>query len=179
MFVMKRCFNPVCLGGTSPPSRVRRAHVVLLMLEKRLAGFHGLDELLASPRVSGLVASVDGMRIVVPIAEVNDEGTEYLTSIWELDYGLQPRELVARLMETGAVGCNLEGSQHGIVKDPRQQADWLNEAGDALFINARVDTFLFGNGDPMDAVGRARLGVAASLGYQDGATPMLGVASAG
>lgn len=80
-------------------------------------------------------------------------------------YGLQPRELVARLMETGAVGCNLEDSQHGIVKDPRQQADWLNEvrmeAGDALFINARVDTFLFGNGDPMDAVERARLYVTA------------------
>ena len=35
------------------------------------------------------------------------------------------------------------------------------EAGDALFINARVDTFLFGNGDPVDAVERARLYVAA------------------
>ena len=37
----------------------------------------------------------------------------------------------------------------------------MAEAGDALFINARVDTFLFGTGDPADAVARARLYVAA------------------
>ena len=80
-------------------------------------------------------------------------------------YGLDPRELVERLLETGAVGCNLEDSDHGTLKDPRQHADWLSEvreeSGDALFINARVDTFLFGNGDPADAVERARLYVAA------------------
>src|SRR3954464_1163382 len=28
-------------------------------------------------------------------------------------YGLHPRELVERLVETGAVGCNLEDSDHG------------------------------------------------------------------
>jgi 2-methylisocitrate lyase-like PEP mutase family enzyme len=80
-------------------------------------------------------------------------------------YGLHPRELVERLVETGAVGCNLEDSDHGALKDSRQHADWLSEvreeSGDALFINARVDTFLFGNGDPVDAVERARLYVAA------------------
>jgi 2-methylisocitrate lyase-like PEP mutase family enzyme len=80
-------------------------------------------------------------------------------------YGIAPDELVGRLMETGAVGCNLEDSDHGRLKDPRQHADWLSEvrqaAGDALFINARVDTFLFGNGDLVDAVERARLYVAA------------------
>ena len=32
---------------------------------------------------------------------------------------------------------------------------------DALFINARIDTFLFGTGDPADAVARARLYIAA------------------
>jgi 2-methylisocitrate lyase-like PEP mutase family enzyme len=81
-------------------------------------------------------------------------------------YGLAPRELVGRLLETGAVGCNLEDSEeHTTLKDPQQHADWLAgvraEAGDALFINARVDTFLFGTGDPADAVARARLYVAA------------------
>ncbi|MCO1597001.1 isocitrate lyase/phosphoenolpyruvate mutase family protein [Micromonospora sp. RHAY321] len=81
-------------------------------------------------------------------------------------YGLAPRELVARLLETGAVGCNLEDSEgHATLKDPQRHADWLAEvraeAGDALFINARVDTFLFGTGDPADAVARARLYVAA------------------
>jgi 2-methylisocitrate lyase-like PEP mutase family enzyme len=81
-------------------------------------------------------------------------------------YGLAPVELVGRLLETGAVGCNLEDSEeHTTLKDPRRHADWLAEvraeAGDALFINARVDTFLFGTGDPADAVARARLYVAA------------------
>ncbi|HEY0539100.1 MAG TPA: isocitrate lyase/phosphoenolpyruvate mutase family protein [Actinoallomurus sp.] len=81
-------------------------------------------------------------------------------------YGLAPGELVGRLLETGVVGCNLEDSEeHTTLKDPQRHADWLAEvraeAGDALFINARVDTFLFGTGDPADAVARARLYVAA------------------
>ncbi|MEV4629959.1 isocitrate lyase/phosphoenolpyruvate mutase family protein [Micromonospora sp. NPDC049523] len=81
-------------------------------------------------------------------------------------YGLAPGELVGRLLETGAVGCNLEDSQgHSTLKDPRRHADWLAEvraeAGDALFVNARVDTFLVGTGDPADAVARARLYLAA------------------
>jgi 2-methylisocitrate lyase-like PEP mutase family enzyme len=80
-------------------------------------------------------------------------------------YGLAPREVVERLIDTGAVGCNLEDSHRGTLKDPQRHADWLSEvkavSGEALFINARVDTFLFGNGDPNDAVERARLYVAA------------------
>jgi 2-methylisocitrate lyase-like PEP mutase family enzyme len=81
-------------------------------------------------------------------------------------YGLAPGELVGRLLETGAVGCNLEDSDgHATLKDPHRHADWLAavraEAGDALFVNARVDTFLFGTGDPDDALARARLYVAA------------------
>ncbi|WP_406080851.1 isocitrate lyase/phosphoenolpyruvate mutase family protein [Micromonospora sp. NBC_00858] len=81
-------------------------------------------------------------------------------------YGLAPRELVGRLLEAGAVGCNLEDSEnHATLKDPQRHADWLAEvraeAGNALFINARVDTFLVGTGDPADAVARARLYVAA------------------
>ncbi|MFD6564190.1 isocitrate lyase/phosphoenolpyruvate mutase family protein [Micromonospora profundi] len=83
-------------------------------------------------------------------------------------YGLAPGELVERLLEAGVVGCNLEDSDgHGTLKDSQRHADWLAEvraaAGDALFINARVDTFLFGTGDPADAVARARLYVAAGV----------------
>ncbi|MEU4681124.1 isocitrate lyase/phosphoenolpyruvate mutase family protein [Micromonospora sp. NPDC023737] len=80
-------------------------------------------------------------------------------------YRLAPGELVGRLIETGAVGCNLEDSEGHALEDPQRHADWLaevrTEAGDALFINARVDTFLFGTGDPVDAVARARLYIAA------------------
>ncbi|MHC0431205.1 isocitrate lyase/PEP mutase family protein [Streptomyces sp. O3] len=83
----------------------------------------------------------------------------------ESGYGLAPKELVARTLDTGAVGVNLEDSVHGVLQDPRRHADWLAEvraeAGDRLFLNARVDTFIRGVPDPAAAVDRARLYVAA------------------
>jgi 2-methylisocitrate lyase-like PEP mutase family enzyme len=80
-------------------------------------------------------------------------------------YGLAPKELVERLLEVGAVGCNLEDSEDGVLKDPRAHADWLAEvreaAGGRLFVNARVDTFACGVADPDRAIERAALYVAA------------------
>ncbi|MGI5481111.1 isocitrate lyase/PEP mutase family protein [Streptomyces lavendofoliae] len=92
-------------------------------------------------------------------------------------YGLAPEELVARVLDAGAVGVNLEDSRDGTLKDPRAHADWLAEvraaAGGALFVNARVDTFLRGVADPEEAIGRARLYVAAGADcvYPIGAPP--------
>lgn len=67
-------------------------------------------------------------------------------------YGLAPKELVERLLEAGAVGCNLEDSEEGVLKDPREHADWLAEvraaAADRLFVNARIDTFIRGSRNP-------------------------------
>ncbi|MCH0563936.1 isocitrate lyase/phosphoenolpyruvate mutase family protein [Streptomyces sp. MUM 2J] len=80
-------------------------------------------------------------------------------------YGFAPKELVERLLEAGAVGCNLEDSEGGVLKDPRRHAEWLAEvrgaAGDRLFVNARIDTFLHGAGDPDRTIERAALYVAA------------------
>ncbi len=80
-------------------------------------------------------------------------------------YGIPPKELVERLLETGAVGCNLEDSEHGVLKDPHRHADWLAEvrsaAADRLFVNARIDTFACGITDPEQAIRRAALYVAA------------------
>ncbi|MFG3152814.1 isocitrate lyase/phosphoenolpyruvate mutase family protein [Streptomyces sp. NPDC048219] len=80
-------------------------------------------------------------------------------------YGLAPKELVARLLEAGVVGCNLEDSADGVLKDPAEHAEWLTEvraeAGDRLFLNARIDTFLRGVGDPAAAIERAAAYVAA------------------
>ncbi|MFI0543664.1 isocitrate lyase/phosphoenolpyruvate mutase family protein [Streptomyces sp. WSLK1-3] len=80
-------------------------------------------------------------------------------------YGLAPKELVERLLEAGAVGCNLEDSERGVLRDAREHADRLAEvryaAGDRLFVNARVDTFVHGDGDPERAIERAALYVAA------------------
>jgi 2-methylisocitrate lyase-like PEP mutase family enzyme len=98
-------------------------------------------------------------------------------------YGLAPKELVERLLETGAVGCNLEDSTDGVLKDPREHAQWLAEvraaAGDRLFVNARIDTFIRGVGDPEAAIERAALYVAAGadcvypIGAPDGVLPLL------
>ncbi|MFI2202332.1 isocitrate lyase/phosphoenolpyruvate mutase family protein [Streptomyces sp. NPDC020192] len=83
----------------------------------------------------------------------------------ERGYGLAPKEIVERLLEAGAVGCNLEDSADGALKDPREQADFLAEfvsaAAGRLFLNARVDTFLHGEKDPERAIERAALYVAA------------------
>ena len=80
-------------------------------------------------------------------------------------YGLAPRELVERLLAAGAVGCNLEDSHAGVLTDPHAHADRLAEvrdaAGDRLFLNARVDTFAYGDQDPEQAIQRAALYVAA------------------
>ncbi|CAM5263534.1 Isocitrate lyase/phosphoenolpyruvate mutase family protein OS=Streptomyces alboniger OX=132473 GN=CP975_21620 PE=4 SV=1 [Streptomyces alboniger] len=80
-------------------------------------------------------------------------------------YGLAPKELVERLLEAGAVGCNLEDSAGGALKDPAEQADFLaavrEAAGDRVFVNARVDTFLRGVAEPGPAIERARLYMAA------------------
>jgi 2-methylisocitrate lyase-like PEP mutase family enzyme len=86
-------------------------------------------------------------------------------------YGIPPKQLVERLLETGAVGCNLEDSADGVLKDPRAHADWLAEvrhaAADLLFVNARIDTFIRAveGADPKaateQAIERAALYVAA------------------
>ncbi|MFB6713899.1 MULTISPECIES: isocitrate lyase/phosphoenolpyruvate mutase family protein [unclassified Streptomyces] len=84
-------------------------------------------------------------------------------------YGLAPKELVERVLDTGAVGCNLEDSVDGTLVDARRQADRLAEvravAGDRLFVNARVDTYVHGVPEGTDqeaeTVRRALLYVAA------------------
>jgi 2-methylisocitrate lyase-like PEP mutase family enzyme len=92
----------------------------------------------------------------------------------EAGYGLQPRELVGRLLDAGAVGCNLEDSDHraGGLREAGAHARWLagvrsaaDEAGVPLVINARVDAFLPASAIPepdrvAEAVRRGRL-------YQD------------
>ncbi|WP_282084749.1 isocitrate lyase/PEP mutase family protein [Streptomyces tendae] len=80
-------------------------------------------------------------------------------------YGLAPKELVERLLEAGVVGCNLEDSTREGLKDPAEHAEWLAgvraEAGDRLFLNARIDTFVRGVQDPEAAIERAAAYVAA------------------
>jgi 2-methylisocitrate lyase-like PEP mutase family enzyme len=89
----------------------------------------------------------------------------------EAGYGMRPRELVDRLLEIGAVGCNLEDTDHraGGLVEAGAQARWLggvrsaaDDAGVPIVINARVDTFLPASRVPesdriAEAVRRGRL----------------------
>jgi 2-methylisocitrate lyase-like PEP mutase family enzyme len=75
----------------------------------------------------------------------------------EAGYGMQARELVDRLLEIGAAGCNLEDTDHraGGLVDAGAQAERLaairaaaDDAGVPIVINARTDTFLPQSGTP-------------------------------
>jgi 2-methylisocitrate lyase-like PEP mutase family enzyme len=78
----------------------------------------------------------------------------------EAGYGLPAGELVTRLFEAGAVGCNLEDTDHasGALRPVTEQADRLAAvraaAGQDLVINARIDL------GPEDEDERAVLGEA-------------------
>jgi 2-methylisocitrate lyase-like PEP mutase family enzyme len=79
---------------------------------------------------------------------------------------LHPRDLVEELLAIGAVGCNLEDTDHpsGGLLDAGAQADRLaqvraaaDETGVRLVINARIDTFLPPSGVPeQDRVAETR-----------------------
>jgi len=86
----------------------------------------------------------------------------------EAGYGLEPDQLVAELLAAGAVGCNLEDTDHraGGLVAATAQADRLAAiraaAGGSLVINARIDTFLppsgfSGTGRTAEAIRRGRL----------------------
>ena len=80
-----------------------------------------------------------------------------VTADIERGYGLEPKEIVQRLTDAGAVGCNLEDSDpatHALI-DIDEHADWLSqvraaadEAGVPIVINARIDVHLRAWGEP-------------------------------
>lgn len=94
-----------------------------------------------------------------------------LTVDAEAGYGLHPRELVGRLLDIGAAGCNLEDTDHraGGLVEAGAHAQWLADvrtaaadAGVPIVINARVDAFLPSRGiaEPdrlAEAIRRGRL----------------------
>jgi 2-methylisocitrate lyase-like PEP mutase family enzyme len=94
-----------------------------------------------------------------------------LTVDIEAGYALAPAQIVERLIQSGAVGCNLEDTDHAAgktLREPERQASFLSAvrqaaaaAGVNLVINARVDVFLRaapGTAAPIDeAIRRGRM----------------------
>ncbi|WP_067793180.1 isocitrate lyase/PEP mutase family protein [Actinomadura formosensis] len=129
------------------------------------AGFPALAT--ASAAVSAMLGYPDHEG--APVAEmfaaagrVIRAATVPVTVDAEAGYGLQPAELVERLLAIGAAGCNLEDTYAGELAEPEAQAEYLaavrDAAGDALVINARVDTFVAKAPNPVEAaIERGRL----------------------
>ncbi|WP_435842332.1 isocitrate lyase/PEP mutase family protein [Streptomyces laurentii] len=138
------------------------------------AGFPALAT--PSAGIAAVLGYADGQtppdEMFAAVARIARAVSVPVTADVEAGYGLSAKELVARVLEAGAVGVNLEDTAPGrVLRDPREQADWLaevrEEAGPALVINARVDTYLHGSGSGSgsgrvaEAAERARLYAAA------------------
>ena len=83
----------------------------------------------------------------------------------ESGYGLQPAELVGRLLDVGAVGANIEDVVHGEgkrVRDRHEHADYIaaarraaDGAGVDFVLNGRTDAVKLGTGTFEDPVAEA------------------------
>ncbi|MEA2516997.1 MAG: hypothetical protein QOG16_835, partial [Actinomycetota bacterium] len=94
-----------------------------------------------------------------------------VTGDMEAGYGLEPVDLARRLIEAGAVGCNLEDTDHhgdSDLVEPQSHAKRIQEIkeharklGVDIVLNARVDVFLrresFDRATFEEGVARARL----------------------
>lgn len=130
----------------------------------------------ASAAISAMLGYPDGegapwLEMFAAAGRVARAVTVPVTVDAEAGYGMAPRELVDRLLETGAVGCNLEDTDHrtGGLVEAGAHAEWLagvrsaaDDAGVPIVINARVDAFLPPSGIPeadrvVEVVRRGRL----------------------
>ncbi len=85
-----------------------------------------------------------------------------VTADLEAGYRLEPVELVQRLLDAGAVGCNLEDTDHhgpAVLVDVDVQAERLaairaasRAAGVEIVINARTDAFARRLGEPAEQI---------------------------
>jgi 2-methylisocitrate lyase-like PEP mutase family enzyme len=138
------------------------------------AGFPALAT--ASAAISAMLGYPDGggapwQEMFAAAGRVARGASVPVTVDAEAGYGMQPRELVDRLLDIDAVGCNLEDTDHraGGLVEAGAQAQWLADVRSAadnaevpIVINARVDTFLPASGIPepdrvAEAIRRGRL----------------------
>lgn len=115
------------------------------------------------------------------VARIAGAVTVPVTADLEAGYGLAPEELVDRLLAAGAVGCNLEDTDHrgGGLVDAGAQAERIaavkeagRRAGVDVVVNARTDAFLRGLDDAVATSverGRAYLAAGADCCYPIGA----------
>ncbi|MBP1325904.1 2-methylisocitrate lyase-like PEP mutase family enzyme [Leucobacter exalbidus] len=138
------------------------------------AGFTGLT--IGSHPVADASGSADGERMnfadyMAATKRIVDSVEVPISVDVESGYGLKPTELIARVLEAGAVGINVEDVVHSEgkrVRDRQEHADYIaaarqaaDQAGVALVINGRTDAVKLGTdvfGDPLgEAIARVKL----------------------
>jgi 2-methylisocitrate lyase-like PEP mutase family enzyme len=157
--------DPVVLPNAWDPPSARRlaatGAVALATTSVGVAEALGYEDGEATPGAE-MLAAVGRIAAAVEVP---------VTADLEAGYGLAPEELVAGLLEAGAVGLNQEDTDHatGRLKDPNTHAERLaaikaagRRASVDVVLNARVDSFLRAapDADPEavvdDAVARGR-----------------------
>lgn len=121
------------------------------------AGFAGLT--VGSHPVADAIGSADGenmdfseyLGVVKRIADAVDVP---VSADVESGYGLEPAELISRLLDAGAVGANIEDVVHREgkrVRERQEHADYIagarraaDEAGVAFVVNGRTDAVKLG-----------------------------------
>jgi len=114
------------------------------------AGFGALAT--SSSAVAATLGYADGdtpaAEMLAVVARIASSVRVPVSADVETGYDLPPAELVARLLDAGIAGCNLEDSDRasGLLTEPERQADCLAAvraaAGAELVINARVDVYV-------------------------------------
>jgi 2-methylisocitrate lyase-like PEP mutase family enzyme len=128
-----------------------------------------------SRAVSESLGHEDGQRTPAgeafgAIARIASAVAVPVTADIEAGYGLPPDELAEMLLAAGAVGCNLEDTDHaagGLIDADEQSRriaalrEAATAAGVPIVVNARIDVYLLEIGDPggrtEEALRRARL----------------------
>jgi 2-methylisocitrate lyase-like PEP mutase family enzyme len=138
---------------------------------------HAIDDVLDAPDND----TVDPDAAFAAVAAIARAVTVPVTADIEAGFGLDADELVARLLDAGAVGCNLEDTDHHGGHERRTlvpvdaQAARLaavkeagRRAGVDIVVNARIDAFVARLDDPVAASierGRAYLAAGADCCY--------------
>ena len=94
--------------------------------------FHDLDEFIALPRMSGLVLSPDGSRLVTQVSTVNHDATKLHTALWEVyPTRARPARRLTRSAQ-GETGAAFTPDGDLLFTSSRPNADATDDAEKAL-----------------------------------------------
>jgi hypothetical protein len=78
------------------------------------ASFRDMDGYLRIPRVNDLALSPTGDRLIATVAQLDDDGHTFVSSLWEIDP-------TAHLVRQGRVGCGVRPRRVAAVHLPARR----------------------------------------------------------